>query len=323
MRVHVSATKAFMQIGDVHVDIVKGSSRFGRARIVEDFEEELKRSEAYEIAKRKVRESLRRLYRDRVETRDGGTGTGEKRLWKMNRTEVMRRGHAYAGLRSSKSFLAFYTASFPAGMPERVIVQVWNTILTRWRQELGLKSYLWVAERQKNGTRHYHMLTNCWMPISRANEIAAIAIDTFVRRGLCSWGNSSLQKYNGIDVKRVKGDPRLKGRARMLDAQNRTVGYLVKYMGKGTAESEFRLWHCSRMVSALFVSMTVSEDQFTAIAEDLGEEWSKVKIYQCEYGTLYVGPFRNSNEYSVVMDRVNDCVEYFFEEEAKRGHSCF
>jgi hypothetical protein len=37
----------------------------------------------------------------------------------------------------------------------------------------GLSTYLWVAERQKNNTIHFHLLTNDFMEIRIVNEFMA------------------------------------------------------------------------------------------------------------------------------------------------------
>lgn len=123
----------------------------------------------------------------------------KKTEYKLNKKKVREKCSAFFGLRQSKKFLAFYSISFPMGFPDEFAYQCFNTVKTRMREECGLKSYLWVAERQKNGTIHFHMLTNTFMQIRKVNYFMARAINTQIRskknKGKINV-NFDIKKYN-------------------------------------------------------------------------------------------------------------------------------
>jgi len=76
---------------------------------------------------------------------------------------------ALMNLKCSRRFIAFYSVSFPEGTTDDQAFECWNLWLTRLRKTYNLLNYIWVTERQKNGTIHYHMLTNNYMPILQIN----------------------------------------------------------------------------------------------------------------------------------------------------------
>ena len=97
-----------------------------------------------------------------------------KRTYKLNKSKVRKKCNALGRLEKSKKFLAFYSISFPNGLTDETGYKIYNTWLTRCRRDSGLKTYLWIAERQKNGTIHFHLLTNNFMPIKKVNGFMAL-----------------------------------------------------------------------------------------------------------------------------------------------------
>lgn len=162
----------------------------------------------------------------------------------LNKSKVRDKCTAFFNLEKSRKFCAFYSVSFPKGCSEDDIFRVWNAWLTNLRKTYGLADYIWVAEYQKNGTLHFHMLTNTYMRIQRVNKAMALCL---FRNGML--GNVTIDKYNGVDVKKVHGNV------------NNLNSYLTKYISKSeTHEYKRAPWHCSRSVSALFTSIRVGDD---------------------------------------------------------------
>ena len=183
----------------------------------------------------------------------------KKEVYTLNKKKVREKCSAFFGLKSSRKFLAFYTYSFPLGMDDDSIMTCFNTYLTRCRKDMRLRSYLWVSERQSNGTLHFHMLTNNFMDIRRANRYMAKAIDNQIKKKNIQtegieytdkYGNKKLslkfdvKRYNGVDVKRCNNNKK---------ALNQ---YLTKYVSKNEIQF-FRLpYHSSRDISQLFTAET-------------------------------------------------------------------
>ena len=91
----------------------------------------------------------------------------------MDKSKVRSKIVSYANLERSKMFLAFYSISFPISLSDAHIRKIHNTVLTRLRKSNSKFSYIWIAERQKNGTLHFHMLTNTFFNIRIINYFSS------------------------------------------------------------------------------------------------------------------------------------------------------
>jgi len=167
----------------------------------------------------------------------------KKRSYKLNKSKVRKKCHALSQLPKSKKFLAFYSISFPYGLTDETGYRIYNTWLTRCRKDCGLKTYLWIAERQKNGTIHFHLLTNDFMPIRKVNSYMASCLASEKARGIEVLREINTEKYNGVDVKKVDKN------------RKSLIGYLTKYITKNEIEFTHLPWHCSRDVSRLFTTI--------------------------------------------------------------------
>jgi len=186
----------------------------------------------------------------------------KKKEYKLNKKKVREKCSAFFGLKQSRKFLAFYTISFPMGFPDDNAFTCLNTLYTRLREKCGLKSYLWVAERQKNGTIHFHILTNTYMYVRTVNHFMAKAIETQVdaleKKGISI--NYDVTKYNGVDVRHVNNNRK---------ALN---SYLTKYVSKNSIALNRLPYHSSRDISELFTAETftsIYDSDFSAIREAL------------------------------------------------------
>jgi hypothetical protein len=187
-------------------------------------------------------DSINEIPKDLQADCEMGSEKGVK-IYKLNKSKVRKKCHALSRLRKSKKFLAFYTITFPVNLSDQICYKLFNTWLTRCRKTGGLNTYLWVAERQKNGTIHFHMLTNDFMPIKTVNGYMGKALETEHKKGTEALKTLNADSYNGIDVKKV-GNKR-----------NSLISYLVKYISKNNIEFYRLPWHCSRDVSRLFTSI--------------------------------------------------------------------
>lgn len=232
--------------------------------------------------------------------------------YRFNVSKIRRKATAYALLRQSQSFLAFYTVSFPRGCSDNVAYQIWNNVLTGLRKSYGLKSYLWVMERQKNGTVHYHMLTNDYMRIESVNSYVACVIDHYVRGGLLSWGRSSLLKYNGVDVRNVV---KYKGQKVPLSPDviaKKVIDYLSKYMTKDLRIESHRVWHCSRVVSALFVACHIDEVDLCDFLVRLSENGGDYRVIQGDWCNIVITCVVDSYLFQETLQRANERVWQWF-----------
>jgi len=148
-----------------------GSSRF---RVVDDELIEVSQTrKTNHVAKRRSQDKesqKRKTDKHEIKQETGESPKTVKRVYRLNKSKVRKKCYAMCRLKKSKEFMAFYTITFPQGLTDELCYKLFNTWLTRCRKSAGLTSYLWVAERQKNGTIHYHLLTNDYMKIGEVNR---------------------------------------------------------------------------------------------------------------------------------------------------------
>jgi len=190
-----------------------------------------------------------------------------KKSYKLNKSKVRKKCNAFSRLEKSKKFLAFYSISFPCGLSDEICYKVYNTWLTRCRKNCGLKSYLWIAERQKNGTIHFHLLTNDFMPIKKVNGYMASCLASEKGKGAETLKRIKTKKYNGVDVKKVD------------KSKNSLIGYLTKYITKNGIEFTHLPWHCSRDVSRLFTTINFERTEIDRYFDQIPESPEKYNIY--------------------------------------------
>ena len=180
-----------------------------------------------------------------------------QKFYRMKKTKVRDKCQMLFNTKAGQKFIAFYSVSFPLGISDDDAFKLWNYWLTYLRKEQNLKSYIWVTERQKNGTIHYHMLTCDFMPIRNTNEAMKIILNNYNEKYNRGWQN--IENYNGVDVFSVwakNGKSINRGFERVGRRQGaaRISEYITKYVSKNTDKFTHLCWHCSRCVSALATS---------------------------------------------------------------------
>lgn len=198
----------------------------------------------------------------------------------LNKSKVRKRVLAFANLNKSKKFLSFITMTFPCGMSDfggLIILNIW---LTRIRKIRPSFSYLWVCERQKNGTIHFHILTNEYLNIRIINHFAKVAIHNRLTDGYEPDINFDYNKYNGVDVRRIYNT---KG----------VVAYITKYISKNDNKWNHLCWNCSSNISNLLVTQRITSDQLTKLLEYTAQKGlQQLDLTKCiNYEHVLIIPF--------------------------------
>lgn len=217
-------------------------------------------------------------------------------VYKLKKSKIRKKCFALSRLQKSKKFLAFYSISFPIGLSDDHAYTIFNIWLTRCRKERGLNTYLWVAERQKNKTIHFHLLTNDHMQIRLVNGFMAFALNSVKQKGVEALQSINLEKYNGVDVKLVKG------------TRKSLVSYLVKYVSKNEIEFYRLPWHCSRDVSRLFTAINFDESEEDKLFEHLPEDPEQYITKQEKYYTVQGFKFTPKEIIFNDLDEANEIV---------------
>ena len=246
------------------------------------------------------------------------------RTYRINKSKVRKKISSFTRLNKSKKFLAFYSVSLPLNTPDDVAYVIFNKWLTNLRSNYNLKSYLWIAERQSNGTIHYHLLTNDYLDITKVNRAMARAINSEVKKGNATWGNSSLEKYNGVDVdspqrpKRRQKETRKQYRDRVKKARRNNLEhrlswigiYMAKYITKNDEEFTRLPYHSSRDVSRLFTSHIINDKHINDYIQPLPDDVDDYIIYENEQILHYSFKFIPCKSMFTELDNINNIIYY-------------
>ena len=234
-----------------------------------------------------------------------------KALYGLRKTKIRNKILNFFSLNKSKKFCAFYSISFPVEIEDSIGYKVFNTWLTRCRKECGLKSYLWVAERQKNGTLHFHLITHNYMQIRKVNEFMRQSLFTQYEKGFLKCNPKVIEKYNGVDVDNLYHSKRKKnnnGRLSQIEAQRKLSYYLTKYISKNEVKSERLPWHCSRDISALFISINYEDVSNLEIANLIADNPEAVTTYEEEFFTMHYFKFQPEAYHFMDLTEVNNLI---------------
>lgn len=230
---------------------------------------------------------------------------------KINKAKVQGKIYALFNLKISRKFIAFYSVSFPIDMSDNVAFDIWNLWLTHLRKYYGLTNYLWVTERQKNKTIHFHMLTNQFLPIKNVNRTMANIIDNKVKNGFCSWGNSSVSSYNGVDVDSIYNSKRHRKTGKELNptqVRNWLQKYVTKYVSKNNESFEHLCWHCSRSVSQLFTSTVILFSERERLTQYLPRNPKLYINFKSDYSNVFIFKFVANQLIFKMINLYNDMI---------------
>lgn len=205
--------------------------------------------------------------------------------------------------RMRKPKLYFFTVTFKEGTPDAVCYRVLNTWLTILRQKKMIHSYLWVAERQKNNTVHFHIAIPHYMNAPKSNRIMKNTLLDLKRKGeLQHWPREQIVKYNGVDIAKNRKTKRpvnfaAGGKDRAL------ANYLTKYITKNNTTMEHLAWHCSRDWSALVLGMTFTREEMALFTR--GRHYEPEPL-EGEYATFWRwAKFRPPEKFSQHLADIN------------------
>ncbi len=183
------------------------------------------------------------------------------RMYKVKKSEIRQRILGYINTQKGKKELYFWTVSFFKGTPDIIAYRALNTWLTSLRKYRLLHEYLWVAERQENGTIHFHIAIPHKMPVQRANAMMAGTLKTFAKKGLITANVYQCARYNGVDICKNRKTRRVVNFA-IKKGSRALAHYLTKYVTKNDTAFTHLAWHNSRGYSALFTGVTFTIAEF-------------------------------------------------------------
>lgn len=181
--------------------------------------------------------------------------------YRINKKEVSHRIRGFLNQMKGEKLLYFWTISFPIHTTDNTAYLLLNKWLTRLRQEKMLRDYLWIAERQKNQTIHFHMVINQKMNVQKANRYMRASIMHSINKGEVQYDRLAATRYNGVDIAKDRKTRRVINFAKQ-NKQKSLSNYLTKYVTKNDGSFEHLAWHSSRGYSNLITAVRFTWSEY-------------------------------------------------------------
>lgn len=165
----------------------------------------------------------------------------ERALYRLNKKKIRSKILAWRQVLRSDIKMTFCTVSFPKGLSDDDIKKIFNVWLTKLRKSTTQFEYIWIAERQKNGTLHFHVLFSRFWNIAVINRHMAKTIDYYLSKHIRANINFDINKYNGVDI-------------RVISSTVSLAKYVTKYVTKNDTEIRGCVWNCSSAISKLYTT---------------------------------------------------------------------
>ncbi|MES3018596.1 MAG: hypothetical protein V4721_12485 [Bacteroidota bacterium] len=189
----------------------------------------------------------------------------KEKSYSINKPEIRARIFAMiAAQKQDRKELYFWTVTFPMNTDDQTIYQLYNIWLTTLRQKKWLKEYLWVAERQQNGTLHFHLCIPHKLSVVAANRAMAGTLANASRKGLINYSIHQCKRYNGVDIAKNRKTKKVTNFGKGKQGKRALTYYITKYITKNNGIFSHLAWHNSRGFSQLFTGVTFTMDEFQA-----------------------------------------------------------
>lgn len=225
--------------------------------------------------------------------------TGISRVYKLNKSKVRGRAIAFTRLKKSKKNLYFYTISFPEHLPDNQCFEVFNICLTRLRKEKMIEDYLWITERQKNGTLHFHILTNDLFSVYQMNKFVRKSLINKCLRKEFVYNLEVLKKYNGVDIAKNRTTKKVINLAKQKD-NKLIVSYLTKYITKNNELFTRLPFHSSHSISKLTNKYLIDAYESEMIWQQYQQQNLNPKKFESDFVNLYF--FSNDIDQNIFKD---------------------
>ncbi len=180
-----------------------------------------------------------------------------KKLYSINKRKVRARLTNFINTEQGQSRMYFYSLSFPKNINENVAYSLLNSTLTTLRTTHNVKNYLWIAERQKNGTIHYHLALYHFIKVRIINDVVKKYLCHAIRKQQLNWTITAAKNYNGVDIAKDRST-RIATNFADKNKVKKIAGYLTKYITKGTEKFTRQAWNSSKSLAAISDGICVS-----------------------------------------------------------------
>lgn len=243
-----------------------------------------------------------------------GKNTVLPRAYKINKKEVRQRLLGYLRTMKGKKELYFWTVTFFKNMDDSLCYRAFNTWLTSLRQSGRLKNYLWVAERQQNGTIHFHIAIPHKMPVSFANRSMRVTLTSFAKKKWIDVSVFQCKRYNGVDIAKNRKTGRVTNFANKKGSRS-LANYLAKYVSKNNETFSHLAWHNSRGYSAIFTGVSFTIDEF--LRAGFRDLLKKKSIINNEFFMFFAWDGDPPELLTTHLDSLNNYLQYRLDQREK------
>lgn len=213
----------------------------------------------------------------------GDHSSSKRRAYSIARGIITQRIKQCIIAQKTSKELYFVTISFPKQVSDQQGYKYLNQWLTVARKERLIRQYLWVAERQKIGTIHFHIAIPHRVYVPKLNRIMVTVLSNEVRKGRLDYNLQAAKRYNGVDLAKHRTTKKVINFAVKKSGKS-LANYLTKYITKNTSEFPHLAWHNSRMFSNLVIKISFTDSEIHSI------QWMNFlndsKIFATEFFTF-------------------------------------
>lgn len=202
----------------------------------------------------------------------------------VNKKEVSHRIKNFVNQMPGKKMLFFWTVTFPVGTSDDIAFICLNKWLTRLRAESMLKSYIWVSERQQNGTIHFHLAIHQRMDVKLANKYMRASIMHCINANQINYSRVEAMRYNGVDISKDRNKKKVTNFAEGKN-QRKLISYITKYVTKNTGTFQHLAWHSSRDYSNLIIAVRLTNSEFLQVVNS--GYLNEIICFEGEYYEFY------------------------------------
>lgn len=228
------------------------------------------------------------------------------RLFSLNRKEIARRIYSWYHTSDCSKHLYFVTISFPLKLSDNLAYKYFNTWLTKLRKEEEINNYIWVAERQENGTIHFHILVSNYVKIREYNDLMKECLLNGLNKKEFAYSRDKINTYNGVDLAKDKKTKKVVNLSKGGNFKN-VAKYITKYVTKNTTEMQRQTWHCSRLLSNLVTKVNITILELSKIGNLVGNNHEP--LFENDYIKFFPFATEEKNIYHKLMFEVNQVIE--------------
>lgn len=183
-------------------------------------------------------------------TEDRKQGKNRNKLYSVNKRKVRARLINFNNTDYGDKKLYFYSISFPVGFCEKLSTRLLNSVITSLRKDHQVVHYLWVAERQKKGAKHYHLCLFHYVKGRVVNDLVKKYIKHAIRKKQLNWSIGAASKYNGVDISKDR-ITKVPTNFALAQQQRNITRYVTKYISKSSGSFEGQAWNSSRSLACI------------------------------------------------------------------------